>query len=63
VCGGDLAQRKDDQEAVIRKRHQEYLENTAPLLDYYGSRGIVSAVNGVGGLDEVTRRIQAAVGA
>ncbi len=62
VCGGDLAQRKDDHETVIRKRHQEYLENTAPLLDYYGSRGLVAAVNGVGGLDEVTRRIQAAVG-
>jgi adenylate kinase len=61
ACGGELAQRKDDHEEVIRKRHQEYLQNTAPLLDYYGARGLVAAVNGMGSLDEVTQRIRGVV--
>ena len=63
-CGkAELVQRKDDTEEVIRKRHEEYLANTAPLLDYYGKKGIVFGVNGIGSLDEVTARIREAIGA
>jgi adenylate kinase len=61
-CGGKLVQRKDDTEEVVRKRHEEYLANTAPLLDYYGKRGLVRTVDGVGTLDEVTQRLQQAIG-
>jgi adenylate kinase len=60
-CGGELGQRKDDLEEVIRKRHEEYLANTQPLLGYYGARKLVAVVDGIGSLDEVTARIQAAV--
>jgi adenylate kinase len=63
TCGGKLVQRKDDTEEVVRKRHQEYLANTAPLLDYYGKRGLVRTVDGVGTLDEVTQRLKQAIGA
>ena len=61
-CGGKLVQRKDDTEEVVRKRFDEYLAKTAPLLDYYAGRGLVRAVNGVGSLDEVMTRIKAAIG-
>jgi adenylate kinase len=61
-CGGKLVQRKDDTEEVVRKRFDEYLAKTAPLLDYYAGRGLVRAVNGVGSLDEVMARIKAAIG-
>jgi adenylate kinase len=61
-CGGKLVQREDDKEEVVRKRYDEYLAKTAPLLDYYGKRGLVRAVNGVGTLDEVTARLKAAIG-
>lgn len=61
-CGGELIQRKDDTEEVVRKRNQEYEEKTAPLLKYYGNKGLVKAVDGVGSLDEVTERIKKAVG-
>ncbi len=61
-CGGKLAQRKDDTEEVVRKRNQEYLDKTAPLLEYYGAKGLVKAVDGVGSLDEVTERIRQVVG-
>jgi adenylate kinase len=62
TCGSELIQRKDDTEEVVRKRNQEYLEKTAPLLDYYGAKGLVKPVNGVGSLDEITERIKKAVG-
>ena len=61
-CGGKLVQRKDDTEPVVRRRYEEYLAKTAPVLDYYGERGLVRAVNGVGTLDEVTDRLKAAIG-
>jgi adenylate kinase len=61
-CGGKLVQRADDTEEVVRKRNDEYLAKTAPLLDYYTPRGLVRPVNGVGSLDEVTSRIEKAIG-
>ena len=61
-CGGKLVQRKDDTEEVVRKRNEEYLAKTAPILDHYKKQGVVKAVNGVGSLDEVTARIKAAIG-
>ena len=61
-CGGKLVQREDDREEVVRKRHEEYLAKTAPLLDYYAKRGLIRAVNGVGTLDEVTARLKQAIG-
>jgi adenylate kinase len=61
-CGGKLVQRADDTEQVVRKRYEEYLAKTAPLLDYYGKKGLVRAVDGVGSLDEVTERLKKAIG-
>ena len=59
---GKLVQRKDDTEEVVRTRFTEYEDKTRPVLGYYESRGLVSVVNGVGTLDEVTDRIKAALG-
>lgn len=60
---GTLVQRQDDTEEVVRRRHEVYLNDTAPLLDFYGKRGLVVTIDGVGSLDEVTSRIEAALGA
>lgn len=59
---GELVQRKDDTEEVVRKRFAEYEDKTRPVLDYYQARGLVAGVNGVGSLDEVTVRIRKALG-
>jgi adenylate kinase len=61
-CGGQLVQRSDDTEEVVRKRYDEYKAKTEPVLDYYRDRGLVQSVDGVGSLDEVTERIQSALG-
>jgi adenylate kinase len=45
-CGGELYQRDDDKEETIRKRIQVYLEQTAPLLDYYKKSGKLTEVSG-----------------
>jgi adenylate kinase len=58
---GKLVQRKDDTEEVVRKRFTEYEDKTRPVLGYYQARGLVTSVNGVGTLDEVTSRIRAAL--
>jgi len=62
ACGGKLVQRQDDTEAVVRKRNDEYLSKTAPLLDYYGKKKLVRSVDGLGSLDEVTQRLKTAIG-
>jgi adenylate kinase len=45
-CGGELVQRPDDTPDAIRKRLQLYSDLTKPLLDFYGSRGLVTTVDG-----------------
>lgn len=63
-CGEDrLIQRKDDTEEVVRTRYQEYKTKTEPLLGYFGERNLVTTIDGVGTLDEVTARIRKAIGA
>lgn len=49
--------RSDDTEEVARKRQQVYREQTQSLIDYYGARGHLRHVDGVGTLDEVYGRI------
>jgi adenylate kinase len=46
---------------VVRKRHEEYLAKTAPLLTHYTQQGIVKTISGLGSLDEVEARIKAAL--
>lgn len=60
-CGGKLVQRADDTEEVVRKRYQEYLEKTAPILEHYKKKGVVKTVDGLGPLEEVEARIKTSI--
>lgn len=53
--------RADDNEATIRKRLQVYAEQTHPLLDYYRGRHLLAVVPGMGSVDDIFKRMQAAV--
>uniref|UniRef100_A0A942SWQ9 Adenylate kinase n=1 Tax=Neobacillus citreus TaxID=2833578 RepID=A0A942SWQ9_9BACI len=55
--------RSDDNEETIRRRQEVYTEQTAPIVAAYGERGLVVDVDGLGGIDEVGDRIQAALSA
>jgi len=56
-CGGELYQRDDDQEETIKNRLDVYEQSTAPLIDYYGRKGILKSVQGVGSIDEIFNKI------
>ncbi len=51
--------RSDDTEETVRNRIAVYHEQTAPLIDFYDARGLVTRVDGVGEIDEVLARIVA----
>lgn len=55
--------RADDTEEAIAHRLDIYENETAPILEVYGARGIVDRINGVGSLDEITERVFAALDA
>lgn len=40
-CGAALTQRKDDEEATVRKRLEVYRKQTAPLIDFYTKRNLL----------------------
>ena len=53
--------RADDTESVIRRRLEVYAAETGPLADDYAERDLLSRVDGLGAVDEVTERILAAL--
>jgi adenylate kinase len=61
-AGGELLQRDDDNEATIRNRLQVYERQTAPLIDYYQSRGLLQTVDATGEIDGVYTRLQQSIG-
>lgn len=40
-CGGDLYQRKDDNPETVKSRLDVYNAQTAPLIEYYGKKGLL----------------------
>ena len=47
-CGGELYQRNDDREEVVRERLRVYRRQTAPLVAYYRRRGLLVNVFDLG---------------
>lgn len=61
-CGSsEFKRRPDDNEATVRTRLAEYRAKTAPILPIYDARGIVSRVDGMGDMDDVTAGLEAAL--
>jgi adenylate kinase len=58
-CGGELYQRDDDREETIKKRLDVYQSQTAPLIDYYGKKGILKSIEGTGNIDEIFSKLVA----
>lgn len=46
ACSGELYQRDDDTEATVRNRLSVYDRSTAPLVEYYRSKGVLHALDG-----------------
>jgi adenylate kinase len=61
VCGGELYERVDDTEETVRKRLDVYFRDTAPLIAYYRSRGLLVEVNGNQAVELVTADLENAI--
>jgi len=57
VCGGELYQRPDDQEATIVKRLDVYAQQTEALIAFYAARGLLTRVNSNQGADQLVADI------
>ncbi len=44
-CGGELYQRKDDNEESMNTRVKTYFEVTQPIIDYYKQKGVLKVVD------------------
>ena len=68
ITGEDLIQRVDDNEEIVRERLSIYHQQTQPLVDYYSEQALEEysvtkfhTISGIGTLDEVKIRINAAL--
>lgn len=62
LTGEPLIQREDDKEETVRNRLNVYHEQTKPLVNFYSEltgddAPKYSRIDGVGGVDEITRRV------
>lgn len=56
-CGGDLIQRKDDNEEIAKARFETYFKETAPLIDYYKNKNVMRTIKADGPIDEVWKNL------
>jgi len=52
-CRGELYQREDDRENIITARLETYKAQTAPLIEFYRERGLLTEIDGVGSAETV----------
>lgn len=57
LCGGELYQRHDDEEGVIRTRFEVYEKQTKPLADHYAKKGKFFELDADGTINEVFERL------
>ena len=61
-CGGtEFVRRADDKAETVRARLDAYYECTKPMLDHYGKMGLVSSVDGMASIEEVSEQLKAAI--
>ena len=53
-CGGDLYQRDDDREEVIARRLEVYAEQTAPIVSFYRTEGLLITISALGAVSSIT---------
>lgn len=58
VCNGELIQRSDDKENVVKDRLNVYEKQTRPLIDYYKKTGLFVNIDGLKSESEVFEEIK-----
>ncbi len=60
-CSSEIYQRDDDREETIEARLKVYEQETLPLIEYYGAKGLYKSVDGIGSVDKITKDIMDAI--
>jgi len=61
LCGGNLMQRDDDKEEVVKKRLEVYRKQTQPLIEFYQDRGIIYRLDAEKGVEELFEEVKGLV--
>lgn len=61
IDGSQLYQRVDDTEETQKRRIEVYLEQTAPLLDYYREKELLVEINGEQSIEQVQKDLIQAI--
>jgi len=56
LVDGEMVQRDDDKPETVRHRLHVYREQTAPLAGFYEQAGLLSRIDAIGEIEEVTDR-------
>ena len=59
--GSALVQREDDKAEAVKPRIEIYLQKTIPVLDHYRGGNLVSEIDGMGTIDDISRQVLVAV--
>jgi adenylate kinase len=62
VCGGEVYTREDDRQEAVQKRLEVYREQTAPLIEFYRNKGLLTDVDARPQVDEVAANFKKALG-
>ena len=61
-CAKELVLRDDDKAETVQKRLDVYHEQTKPLIDFYGKKGVLKEVDGTAEMEDVFAAIVAILG-
>jgi adenylate kinase len=61
-CRGELYQREDDKEEVVTRRLEIYTDQTAPIVEFYKSKGLLKIISAIGEVSEITKKAISALG-
>jgi adenylate kinase len=61
-CQGELYQREDDKEEVITRRLEIYTDQTALIVEFYKSKGLLKIISAIGEVSEITKKAISALG-
>ena len=61
-CQGELYQREDDKEEVVTRRLAIYNDQTAPIVEFYKSAGLLKIISALGDVSEITKKAISTLG-
>mgnify|MGYP002005873316 CR=1 FL=1 len=54
---GKISGRSDEAIDIVKRRQKIYWAQTVPLVKYYQNKNILKNIDGIGGIEEITKRI------